>query len=347
MKVLFVGGYGNISWYCTKKAIELGYDVFLLNREQTTKTRREIPKEAKVILADYRDFERTKNALKNEKFDVVCDFICYNGQQAQQAVETFRGTTKQYIFISSDSVYKTPDADRLFRETSEKYQLGESSPYINGKLEAESVFIKAYENEEFPVTIVRPGYTYDTIMPYSIGHNCFTTVQRCIDGKPLLIAGNGNNKWTFTHSRDFAQAFVQLFAKEECIGEDYQLSGDCVESFNTVMYKILQLLGVKTYSVIHIPPEGLLKHEEFSPKDMLHRLQNRVFDNSKIKSIAKGWETKIGIDEGLKETITWMLEKPERQRFVKTLDDNLENLTKEFYNLKEEINIHGQNLSYL
>jgi nucleoside-diphosphate-sugar epimerase len=68
-------------------------------------------------------------------------------------------------------------------------------------------------------------------MPYSIGHNCFTTVQRCIDGKPLLTAGDGENKWTFTHSRDFAEAFVQLFGKKECIGEDYQLSGDCVETF--------------------------------------------------------------------------------------------------------------------
>ena len=241
MKVLFIGGYGNISWYCTKKAIELGYEVYLLNRELTTKTRREIPKEAMVIVADYRDIEQTKQAISPYSFDVVCDFICYNAEQAKNAVALFKNKTKQYIFISSDSVYKNPDSDGLFRETSEKYKEGESSQYINGKLEAEHVFMDEYMNSGFPITIVRPGYTYDTIIPYSIGHNCFTTVQRCIDGKPLLIAGDGENKWTFTHSKDFAEAFVQLFGKKECIGEAYQLSGECVESFNTVMTKILYL----------------------------------------------------------------------------------------------------------
>ena len=341
MKVLFVGGYGNISWYCTKKAIESGYEVYLLNRELTTKTRREIPKEAKVIVADYRDIEQTKQAISSYSFDIVCDFICYNAEQAKNAVALFKNKTKQYIFISSDSVYKKPDADGLFRETSEKYKIGESSPYINGKIEAEQVFTEEYKKCGFPVTIVRPGYTYDTIMPYSIGHNCFTAVQRCIGGKPLLIAGDGENKWTFTHSKDFAEAFVQLLGKKECIGEDYQLSGDCVESFNNVMLKILYLLGLKRCEVIHIPPEELLKHEEFSPKDMLHRLQNRVFDNSKIKNIAKGWETKIFIDQGLRETVDWMLEDKTRQRFVKTLDENLENLTNEFINLKKEIIING------
>lgn len=341
MKILFLGGYGNISWFCTKKAIEAGNEVFLLNREQTTKTRREIPKETKVILSDYRDFEETKNALKDENFDVVCDFICYNGAQAKTAVDLFKDKTKQYIFISSDSVYKKPDSDGLFRESSIKYNEGESSAYINGKIEAEKVFSDAYEKLNFPTTIVRPAYTYDTIIPYSIGHNCFTAPKRYIEGKPLLIAGSGENKWTFTHSRDFASAFIKLFNNKECIGEDYQLSGDCVETFNNVMKRILFLLGIKKIDVIHIPKEEILKIEEFSPKDMLHRLQNRVFDNSKIKKTVPDWKTEINVYDGLKETMDWMMEKPCRQRFVENLDKNLENLTNKFYYLKKEIIING------
>ena len=340
MKVLFIGGYGNISWYCTKKAIEKNFEVYLLNRDLKTGTRREIPKEAKLICADIRNIEETRNILKDYEFDVVCDFLCYNREQAQNAIKLFKDKTKQYIYISSDSVYKKPDDDGLFRETSEKYKPGEGSEYINGKLEAEIEFMNANRDMGFPVTIVRPGYTYDTIMLYSIGHNCFTTVQRCLDGKPLLIAGSGNNLWTFTHSMDFANAFVELFGKKECIGEDYQLSGDVVETFNNVMKTELKLLGLKKVNVIHIPLEEMMKHQEFSPKDMLHRYQNRIFDTAKIKKIAPLWKTEISIEKGLKDTIDWFNEVPTRRRFSETLDKNLENLTKEFSLYKEEISLY-------
>lgn len=341
MKVLFIGGYGNISWWCTKRAIEKGYDVYLLNREQTTKTRREIPKEANVIIADYRNFEQTKAVLKKYNFDVVCDFICYNAEQAKNAIELFRDKTKQYIVISTDSVCKTPDKDGYFRETSLKYQKGEGGDYTNGKLEVEETFQNAYKKEEFPVTIARPAYTYDTIMPYSIGHNCFTAVQRCLDGKPLLILGDGENKWTFTHSRDFANMFVELFGKRECLGEIYQIAGDCVETYNNIMKKILFRLGIKKIKVINIPLSEFMKHEEFSPKDECHRAQNRVFDNSKIKNIARNLEPCITVDDGVNLTIDWLMEKPERRRIVKALDEKLETLTNEFRNTAKEIEING------
>ena len=71
MKILITGGYGNISWWCTKKAIDSGHEVFVLNREQTLTTRREIPPEANIINADYRNFYDTENALKDYSFDVL------------------------------------------------------------------------------------------------------------------------------------------------------------------------------------------------------------------------------------------------------------------------------------
>ena len=339
MKILFIGGYGNISWFCTKKSIEKGHEVYLLCRDLKTGTRREIPKEAKIIKADIRNIEATKEILKNYNFDVVCDFLCYNKEHAKNAINLFENKTKQYIYISSDSVYKTPDKDGLFRETSIKYNVGESSDYINGKLEAEIEFMNAYKNTSYPITIVRPGYTYDTIMPYSIGHNCFTTVKRCLEGKALLIAGNGDNLWTFTHSRDFADAFVELFGRKECIGEDYQLSGNCVETFNKLMRIELKLLGLNSVNVIHIPYEAIEKHEEFSPKDMLHRYQNRIFDTSKIKKIATQWSPNINIEKGLQETINWFNENEKRKRFSEQLDNNLENLTNEFKQNQKEIKL--------
>ena len=345
MKILFIGGYGNISWYCTKKAIERGYEVYLLNRDLKSGTRREIPQEAKLIHADIRNIEECKNILKDYEFDVICDFLCYNGEHAQSAIELFKDKTKQYIYISSDAVYKNPDKDGLFRETSEKYKLGEGSDYANGKLEAEIEFQKAYKEMNFPVTIVRPSYTYDTILLYSIGHNCYTSIQRYLDGKPLLMAGDGNNLWTFTHSRDFANIFVELFGKKECIGETYQISSDTVETFNYVMKTLLKLFGLKKVKVIHIPEKEMMEHEEFSPKDMKQRFHNRLFDNSKIKNLFPDWKSQITIEQGLKETVDWLNENPKRKRFVPALDEKLENLTNCYKKYEKEITLDDEKMS--
>lgn len=340
MKILFIGGYGNISWYCTKKAIALGHEVYLLNRDLKSGTRREIPKEAKLIHADIRNICECKKALENYHFDVVCDFLCYNGEQAKTAIELFNGKTNQYIYISSDALYKKPDKDGLFRETSEQYKLGEGSDYINGKIEAEIEFQKAYHNINFPITIVRPSYTYDTILLYSIGYNCYTTVQRCLEGKPLLMAGNGNNLWTFTHSKDFANVFVQLFGKPESIGETYQISGDTVESFNYVMKTLLKICGLKKIKVIHIPKEELLNQKGFPLIEILQRTENRLFDTSKIKKLVPNWKTEVTIEQGLKETIDWLNENPKRKRFVPAINEKLEKLTEQFKKYEKEFIIN-------
>ena len=120
MKILITGGYGNISWWCTQKALELGNEVYILNRTQTTITGREIPKDANLLKADYRNFNETQKILEPYSFDVVCDFLCQSEDHAQAAYELFKNKTKQYILISSGVVYKRHETHEIFGENSEK-----------------------------------------------------------------------------------------------------------------------------------------------------------------------------------------------------------------------------------
>ena len=102
MKVLFVGGTGIISSGAAALALERGMDLWLLNRG--TRSER-LPEGAKVITADYRNEAQTVAALSGHSFDAVIDFITYLPEQMAQAVRIFSGKMKQYIFISSASVY--------------------------------------------------------------------------------------------------------------------------------------------------------------------------------------------------------------------------------------------------
>ena len=321
MKILFTGGYGNISWWCTKNALDLGCEVYVLNREQTLTTRREIPAGVKVINADYRDFKSVKNAVGNISFDVVCDFLCFNKNNADFAYELFRNKTKQYILISTESIFKRGN---VISEKTPKYDESEASSYIAGKLSAENFFLEKYRKEHFPLTIVRPGYTLDTILPYSVGHNCFTVAQRYLDGKPILIAGTGENNWTFTHSSDFANGFSSVLGNFDTIGEDFNIMGDTVTTFNDIMGILAKTLVDKEPDFLHIPYDDCLKL--LPPEDLTEqRMQDAVFDTTKIKSLNPDWETKMKAKDIVTSTIKWL--NVRRKRFNKDLDKKLEELT--------------------
>ena len=50
MRILVIGGNGNISWYCVDEALRRGHEVWELNRSQTCRTRREIQPEVHKLM---------------------------------------------------------------------------------------------------------------------------------------------------------------------------------------------------------------------------------------------------------------------------------------------------------
>ena len=327
MKVLFIGGNGNISWWCVQKALELGFDVWELNRGVTLKTRRAIQPEIHKLTCDIRDPQGMASLLKGLEFDVVADFICFNPEQARADIELFRNITRQFIYVSTEAVYQRRGKLPL-TETTPKYSREVKCDYIKGKIGAEEEFLSAYAQSAFPVTIVRPGYTYDTIVPYSIGHNCFTASQRYLEGKPVLIAGDGNNLWTFTHSSDFASAFVGLFGHQSALGEDFHIMSDENITWNDALKIMLDMLAIKLPKYIHIPYEDVLSNERIGESElMLQKMSDFVFDSSKIKKLVPGWHAKVNFQDGIRQTYDWLFEDEQRRRINPQVDAMMESLT--------------------
>lgn len=117
MKVLYIGGTGNISTASSKLAVEQGIDLYLLNRGNR---KVDIPG-AKTITADIYDTEQTKSALKDHEWDVVVNWIAFTPEHIQNDLELFRGKTKQYIFISTASAYQKPPTFPLITESTPLY----------------------------------------------------------------------------------------------------------------------------------------------------------------------------------------------------------------------------------
>lgn len=337
MKVLFIGGNGNISWWCVQVAIEQGHTCYVLNREETLNTRREIQPEVIKLKADIRNKEEVLNVLGDLTFDCIIDFICYTPEHAKYDIDLFKNITKQFIYISSVTVYKRETKYLPYKESAPKWEETDYD-YALDKVISERIFIDAYEKENFPITIVRPAHTYDTIVPVSIGHNCFTAPQRYLDGKPILIAGDGTNLWTLTHSKDFANAFIHLIGNKDAIGEDFHITGDEWLTWLDITELLLEALNIRNAQYIHIPTNDIINTEvpisnNFKISSCLgrnfkgQRMWCDIYDNSKIKKIAPNWKQEVLFKDGIKQTINWLMEKDVRRRVNNDLDKIMEDLT--------------------
>ena len=153
MKALFIGGTGTISTEITKLCIRNGWDLTLLNRGRTP-----LPEGAKLLKADIGNEEEVRKAIEGQTWDVVADFIVFTPEQAERDIRLFSGKTAQYIFISSASAYQKPLASPWITEGTPLHN--PYWEYSRNKAKCERILRDAYDQRNFPVTIIRPSHTY-------------------------------------------------------------------------------------------------------------------------------------------------------------------------------------------
>lgn len=330
MRILFIGGNGNISWHCASVAQRHGHDVWILNRGQTLKGRRSCPEGATQLYADMRDACSVQNVLKGLTFDVIADFICHTPEQAHIDIELFRDRTKQFIFVSSAGIYQKPCVYPIV-ETNPLYDPTKSFKweYAENKMACECVFLHHHKKEDFPVTIVRPAHTYDTIIPEAVGTCDWTGAKRILEGKPIVLAGDGTTLWTVTHSEDFANAFICLCGNLSVIGETFHITSDEWLTWRQISEYVASTLGAPTPSFVYVPSETIARLNPALGKGLLgHKTWCDIYDNSKIKSVAKNWKANIKFEDGIKRTVAWLQEDTGRQRLNAEIDLLLDTLCK-------------------
>ncbi|MBE5799043.1 MAG: NAD-dependent epimerase/dehydratase family protein [Clostridiales bacterium] len=314
MKALFIGGTGTISMAITRAlAANPDWELYLLNRG-TRNT--EIPEGVKVITADVNDEEQTARALEGMRFDCVCDFIGFVPEQLERDYRLFAGRTKQFMYISSASAYQTPPAD---------YLITEGTPlcnpfweYSRNKIACEEYLLKLYRENGFPITIVRPSHTYDERnLPLGAhGDNgSWQIVKRMLEGKPVIVHGDGTSLWTITFNTDFAKGFIGLMGNTHAIGEVYHITSDESVTWNQIYAIVADELGVP-FKPYYVPSDFL---HDVGPYDfrggMLGDKSNTVvFDNSKIKRAVPGFVCTVRADQGLRKTVRNMLATPALQK---------------------------------
>ena len=178
--------------------------------------------------------------------------------------------------------------------------------------------MRKYREEGFPVTIVRPSHTYDERnIPLGVhgSKGFWQVIRRMLDGKPVIIQGDGTSLWTVTFNRDFAIGFTGLMGNRHAIGEAFHITGDEVLTWNQIYATLADALGVELHPY-HVASDylsavGAAHGYDFEGSLTGDKSECAVFDNAKLKRVVPDMRTTVRFDQGARIALSYVLSHPE------------------------------------
>lgn len=308
MKILFIGGTGNLSSDCAHLLQARGHEIYVVTRGRSV-----LPAGFHPIVADRQDIDGLRAALSGVRPEVVLNFLGFDLPDVQRDYDLFRDGLRQYLFISSATVYAKPHAQLPLTESA---PLGNAWwDYAQKKLACEEWLGQQRRESGFPVTVVRPSHTYSRRwVPNPVSSSSFTFATRIAEGRPVFVPNDGESLWTLTSTADFAVGLAGLVGREDALGETFHITGDEALTWNQIVAEIADALGVSTPKVARIPtdfisaiaPEmqGPLKGDKANPA---------VFDNTKIKGFVPEFRAGKPFRVGVRESVEWLRAHPAHQ----------------------------------
>ena len=315
MKILMIGGTGTISSAITRQLVAGGHELWLINRGNRSA---ELPDGVKLVTGDINEHpDEVAAKLGDEMFDAVCEFIGFLPSQVERDIRLFSGRTRQYVFISSASAYNKPVRQHVITEGTSL-----ANPhwqYSRNKIACEELLMKAYRETGFPVTIVRPSHTYcERAVPVSVHgpKGSWQVLKRMLEGKRVIVHGDGSSLWTLTWNEDFARGFIGLLGNPQTIGEAFQIMSDESLTWNQIYQTVADALGVE-FNPCYVSSSYLAQVSpaawDFEGNLLGDKACTVVFDCSKLKRAVTGFCATTRFDQGVRRAVAYIKSHPEFQ----------------------------------
>lgn len=321
MRILLLGGTGNLSAECAATLHSLGHEILIVTRWNSP-----VPVAYHPIRADRKDPAAMRSALSGVNFDVVVNFIGFDLPDIQADYDLFTDEVSQYVFISSATVYSKPPKQLPITEDA---PLGNAYwDYARKKQACEEWLLQRWSEAQFPVTIVRPSHTYSRRwIPNPVSSGSYNFASRLERGQPVFVPDNGENPWTLTAASDFATALAGLIGNRQTLGEAVHITSDEVLTWNQISNEIAAALGISQPLILKIPMDficqvspqltGTLKGDKSHPG---------IFDNAKLKRFVPGFQCHKPFAVGIRESVEWLRAHPEHQRLDPAVEAIFENV---------------------
>lgn len=301
MHVLFIGGTGLISTSIARLLLEAGHQVTLFNRGQSESR---LPAGSETIQGDRKDYAAFEKTFADKSYDVVVDMVAFHPDDSASAVRAFAGRCGQFIHCSTVCVVSGPVAQIPTTETEPFHSLG---GYGQNKIKCEQLLMQAFQDHQFPVTIMRPSHSYGEgggiIRSFGPGD---TFVDRLRKSKPIVVQGDGNSLWASCHVDDVARGFGGTMNNPKCLGQAYNITGDEWMTWNQYHQQVAEVVG-GTFLPVHIPTtvlRAVAPHWAGGTYEVFE--WPSVFDNAKLKRDTGYTGQRIPFKEGVHRTLAWL-----------------------------------------
>jgi nucleoside-diphosphate-sugar epimerase len=303
MKNLIIGGTGLISSSITQFLLARGDDVTFYNRGRSELY--PAPEGVQVIYGDRTDYPTFESQMAEASFfDCVMDMVGYLPADGESVVRAFSGRVGHFIFCSTVDVYRKP-ATRYPYTEAEEY--GGLNAYSTRKVQIERTLRAAHHPTDFPVTIIRPAYTYgEGRGPLHTFGGKTSYLDRIRKGKPVVVHGDGSSFWTACHREDVARAFANAAGEPHTFGKVYHTTGEEWMTWNQYHQRVAAAIGAPAPTLVHIPTDLLGKVAPKRAAITVENFQfNNIFDN-RAAHTDLGFRYTIGWEEGVRRMVDWL-----------------------------------------
>lgn len=300
-KVLIIGGFGNIGLGITRKFVELGYDVTVMDRQQAEDGSLE---GVEWIQCDRSDADSFGAAVKGKGFEYVVDMACFTKDQAAIVYENLPDI-KRLIAVSSGAAYgalhgrEVPIREDMIMKP--KWQYGVI------KKEMEDYLFDKFRKNGYPVTVFRPSVTYGrqkTIVRQIAADNSW--VDRIRKGKPIVV-GNPYILRSFLFADDAAAAFTGALNHPCTIGQAYNLGGMKPYDWGTYHRTMMKVLG-REVEMVEVPLQVMEACPEFEVSEMITEsyVFNAFYSGEKIARDIPEFSAQTDLETGLRKAVEYL-----------------------------------------
>jgi nucleoside-diphosphate-sugar epimerase len=246
MKVLVMGGTNFNGLALVHELVRQGHDVTVLNRG---KSEADIPDSVHRLVGDRGEPDTIRAALAGTEWDVIQDVTAYHPEDVELMLELFHDRVGHYIFASSTVTYAATEVLPI-NESHPDDRTDAQNEYGLHKLLCEDLLWAAHADHGFPATSV----------PFSMvfgPHNMLaareqTMFRRLVEGRPILVPGDGTTLLQVGHVDDQARALEQMMGNDVTFGRRYNLTGKEYVSRNGYVAELAAAAGVDTPDVRHV-----------------------------------------------------------------------------------------------
>ena len=307
-KILITGGAGFLGSHLTERLLKEGNDVLVVDNFFTGN------KQNLAHLMGNPNLEIMRHDVTfplyvetNQIYNLACPAspVHYQYDPVQTTKTSVHGainmlglakrTRARILQASTSEVYGDPEV----HPQPEGYwgrvnPIGIRSCYDEGKRCAETLFFDYFRQHQTDIKVVRIFNTYGPRMHPNDGRVVSNFIVQALQGKDITIYGDGSQTRSFCYVDDLIDAMVRMMATEAGFSGPVNIGNPTEFTMLELAEMVLRLTASKS-KIVHQP----------LPSDDPKQRQPNI-DLAKAKL---GWQPKVTLEDGLKQTITFFVKK--------------------------------------